>query len=549
MKAIMNMKVIMKVMINMKVKTSITLIPAFAFCLMLFSGCEAFLDTVPDNRTELDSNEKIARLLVSAYPQANYASYANAMADDVTCRAGTTTATNTSNQYILNEDAYYWRESRVPTHSDSPTGFWNSCYQAIATANHALEAIDASPNPDALRYQRSEALLCRAFSHFLLVTFFAKPYLPGEANDALGIPYADKPETEVLATYERKTVQYVYERIEEDITEALKNLPPEADFKVPAYHFTTKAALTFASRFYLYKGDFERVVALATQIVPMPVRTEVFGNVPVDDPANTWAATYFAAFKSWGTSSGDIRREWRLSASKHNFLLAETYSLLNRSLTCQYGTVQGTLPSSSTTNITGGYWPFTVYNPSNFKGCFYIYKFEEYFYSTSSSGGSPYVMFPFIRAEEVLLNRIEAEIHLERFDAAINDLNVYYRQRSGESSQPASLYSEGSMVLNMPKIKNGFAASLTSNFLTEYNAYSASTWSEDKLAMMLFLLETRRSEYVHEGVRWFDVLRFKIPAHHKFMDGSEDHLMPNDPRRQWQIPEAAVNFGLEPNER
>ncbi|MDR1342081.1 MAG: RagB/SusD family nutrient uptake outer membrane protein [Prevotellaceae bacterium] len=534
----------------MKIKSKINIAAAFAFCLALFSGCEAFLDTVPDNRTELDTDEKIERLLVSAYPQASYASYANAMADDATCRAGTSTRSNTSNEYIINEDAYYWREARTSTHNDSPTGFWNSCYKAIATANHALEAIEASANPDALRYQRSEALLCRAFSHFLLVTLFSKPYIPGEPNSAPGIPYADKPETEVLATYERKTVQYVYQRIEEDITEALKNLPPESEFKVSAYHFTAKAALTFASRFYLYKGEFEKVVELTTQVVPLPVRTSTFDNVPANDPANTWAATYFAAFKSWGTTASVIQAAWRLSESKHNFLLAETNSNLNRSWTCQYGTVQSTVPSNSTTNVTGGYWPFTDYNPTSFRGCFYIYKFSEYFYSTSSSGGWIYVMFPFIRAEEVILNRIEAEIHLGRLDAAVNDFNVYYRQRSGASSQPASEYSEGTMVLSIPKIKDFLGPSLLSfNFLTDHKAYNADTWDEDKRAMMLLLLETRRSEYVHEGWRWFDVLRFKIPAHHKFMDGSEDHLMPDDPRRQWQIPETAIKFGLEPNER
>ncbi|MDR1342550.1 MAG: RagB/SusD family nutrient uptake outer membrane protein [Prevotellaceae bacterium] len=533
----------------MKSKTNIAAAFAFALCLLLFSGCEAFLDTVPDNRTELDTDEKIARLLVSAYPQANYASYANAMADDVTCRTGTSVVSNTSNQYIMNEDAYYWREARNSTHNDSPTGFWNNCYKAIATVNHALEAIEASPNPDALRYRRSEALLCRAFSHFLLVTLFAKPYIPEEPNDAPGIPYVDKPETEVLATYERKTVGYVYQRIEEDITEALKNLPPESEFKVPAYHFTAKAALTFASRFYLYKGDFEKVVELTTQLVPLPVRG-TFDNVPANDPANTWAATYFAAFKSWGTVVNDILTAWRLSESKHNFLLAENYSLLYRSRECQYGTVESTVPANTKTNVTGGYWSFRVYSLSSFKGCFYIPKFSEYMHMTSSTGGTPYVMFPFIRAEEVILNRVEAEIHLGRLDAAINDFNVYYRQRSGDrASAPAALYNESSMVLSIQKVKDFFGSSLNANFLTDYNAYNAGAWDESKLAMMLLLLETRRSEYVHEGVRWFDVLRFKIPAHHKFMDGSEDHLMPDDPRRQWQIPETAVKFGLEPNER
>jgi hypothetical protein len=533
----------------MKTKSHITIRCLLALPLLLCAGCESFLDAVPDDRTELDTNEKIARLLVSAYPDANYAASSNPMADDVTCRVGLSTTSSTSNQAVVNEDAYYWRESRNPTHNDSPIGFWNACYKAIATANHALEVIEQREDQHEVRYLKSEALLCRAFFHFLMVNLFAKPYVPGEANDAPGIPYVDKPETVVLAAYERKTVQHVYDKIEEDITEAFKNLPPESTFRVPAYHFTDKAAITFASRFYLYKGDFEKVVELATQLLPIPVRDPTFNNVPESDPANVWAATYFAAFRKWGTTSATITAAWRLSESKHNFLLTETYSVLDRSWTCQYGTTASNLPASSTKNITGGYWPFTSYTPTNFKGCTYLYKFSEYFFSTSDNGGLPYIMFPFIHAEEVVLNRIEAEIHLNRFDAAVNDFNVYHRQRSGESVNLTSVYRESTMVLDTAKIKAYYASSLASNFLKTYKAYNAHTWSDTKIALMLALLDTRKAEYTHEGMRWFDVLRYRIPVRHKSMDGEDLLLAPDDPRRQWQLPETAIEFGMQPNPR
>jgi hypothetical protein len=534
----------------MKTRKKPAIITFLALPLLLCSGCEAFLDTVPDDRTELDTDEKIARLLVSAYPDANYASSTNPMADDATCRVGTSPRSKTSNEYVINEDAYYWGETNNPTHNDSPVGFWNSCYEAIATANHALEVIEQHPDQDAVRYYKSEALLCRSFFHFLLVNLFAKPYVPNEPNSSSGIPYADKPEKKVLETYERKTVQYVYDRIEADLTEAFKNLPPESTFRVPAYHFTAKAAITFASRFYLYKGEFNKAVALATQLVPVPVKEPIFNNVPESDPANVWAKTYFAAFKEWGTTSSGITTAWRLSENKHNFLLAETYSLLTRSLNCQYGTIGANLPTSSTKNITGGYWVFTGTTPTNFKGCTYLWKFQEYFYSTSSSGGRPYVMFPFIRAEEVLFNRIEAEIHLNQLDAAVNDLNVYYRQRSAaDNGLITSPYWEATMVLDTAKIKAYYATSLESNFLKSHNAYNASTWSDTKIALMLALLDARKAEYTHEGMRWFDVRRYRIPVHHKSIDGADLSLPPDDPRREWQIPEIATEFGLEPNPR
>ena len=36
------------------------------------SSCNDFLDTMPDNRTELDTPEKITKILVTAYPTTNW---------------------------------------------------------------------------------------------------------------------------------------------------------------------------------------------------------------------------------------------------------------------------------------------------------------------------------------------------------------------------------------------------------------------------------------------------------------------------------------------
>ena len=37
------------------------------------SSCDDFLDEMPDNRTELDTEAQITSMLVSAYPETNYA--------------------------------------------------------------------------------------------------------------------------------------------------------------------------------------------------------------------------------------------------------------------------------------------------------------------------------------------------------------------------------------------------------------------------------------------------------------------------------------------
>ena len=57
----------------------IVLIAGVALCAV---SCDKFLDTMPDNRTEIDSPTKVKALLVSAYPTRHYALFAELLSDD-----------------------------------------------------------------------------------------------------------------------------------------------------------------------------------------------------------------------------------------------------------------------------------------------------------------------------------------------------------------------------------------------------------------------------------------------------------------------------------
>src|SRR5574344_10038 len=48
---------------------------------MTLTSCDDFLDKMPDNRTEINSIEKVTKLLVSAYPESNF-NYLCEMASD-----------------------------------------------------------------------------------------------------------------------------------------------------------------------------------------------------------------------------------------------------------------------------------------------------------------------------------------------------------------------------------------------------------------------------------------------------------------------------------
>ncbi|GHV46457.1 hypothetical protein FACS1894180_9210 [Bacteroidia bacterium] len=68
--------------------------------------------------------------------------------------------------------------------------------------------------------------------------------------------------------------------------------------------------------------------------------------------------------------------------------------------------------------------------------------------------------------------------------------------------------------------------------------------------MVKVIVDTRRKEFVHEGNRWYDVKRFNIQVTHTSYDRKRtETLVKDDLRRQFQIPESAISFGITPNPR
>jgi hypothetical protein len=78
----------------------------FTFVAFLFTttSCEKYLDTIPDNRTEINTPEKISELLVSAYPSGNYSAFCEIMSDNV--------SDNFSNSAVnpIYSKPYFWED-------------------------------------------------------------------------------------------------------------------------------------------------------------------------------------------------------------------------------------------------------------------------------------------------------------------------------------------------------------------------------------------------------------------------------------------------------
>ena len=220
------------------------------------SSCNDFLDEQPDNRTIIDSEEKAIKMLVSAYADSQPWLFLE-MASDNTDNHGA----NYDGWSRFWQESYEWSD---PTETDNEDAAhtWEAHYMAIANANEVLKAIDKMEMTDKLSAAKGEALICRAYAHFVLVNVFCQHYDPAHPDD-LGIPYMEKAETELDPKYERGTVAEVYAKIEKDIEEGLP-LINDVIYSVPKYHFNKRAANAFAARFYLYYQKWDEAVKYAT---------------------------------------------------------------------------------------------------------------------------------------------------------------------------------------------------------------------------------------------------------------------------------------------
>ena len=215
---------------------------------MALNACDKYLDQMPDNRTEIDTEDKVAALLVSAYSRHSYTTITNFMSDDMDNNAEVVTSAPGEFFHEL------WRWDDVTySNNSSPQQVWEDLYGAIACANQALEAIEDMGGPSTsakIAASYGEALMCRAYCHFVLVNIFCLNYNAATSATDLGIPYMEAPEQGLNPAYERGNVKEVYEKIERDIEEGIQYVGD--DYAAPKYHFTRQASYAFAAKFYLF---------------------------------------------------------------------------------------------------------------------------------------------------------------------------------------------------------------------------------------------------------------------------------------------------------
>ena len=507
----------------MKTKRHILNYAAGALATLAATACNDFLDEVPDNRTVIDTPEAVSELLVSAYPDGNCVFFTECMSDNVTDRG------NTLDPYVqaewdrANRQAFYWEDIDM-TYQDSPSYFWMVCYQAISAANHALEAIaELEAKGTDCSVQKGEALVCRAYNHFMLVNVFSQHYDPAYADDDLGVPYVTAPEKEVFGHYERLSVKETYDMIRADLEQGLPLISNKAYGETPKYHFTREAAQAFAARFYLYVGEWEKAAQAAG---------EALGDNPTLRDWNAYIQM----------STANREKNYTSVQESANLLLASTLSMFavdQPFYRYGYSTAVNNSLFGQNDNLVGGTWAYRAeaYNLSSEALTLMKWKAYKKTDGVNSNSGYYYVMVPLFTTDEAVCDRIEALAMQGRYTEACRDIELFLTNKIRDydaAKQPVT----PEMVEAYYKDK------------APLHPWYESRMDARQMAFVQCAADFRRRELLMQGGRWFDIKRFDIEVTHEaYQTGAADVLVRRDLRRAVQIPQEVISYGIAPNPR
>ncbi len=548
-------------------------IAAAMFGLALSSCSDSFLDKLPDERTEIDNEDKVIDLLKSAYPTANYSWIAELSSDNMIDNSEPHLPTRTDDKQIeshynygsydrFDDQLFKFEPANMATYSDydSPGSLWGGYYESVATVNHALEAIDEiaaeTGMTKKLKAARAEALLIRAYCHFCLVNMFCQAYLDDASNSRnIGVPYVNEVENTVQKDYQRGTVKETYEKIQADLEAGLVDLN-EGIYDHPKWHFNQNAAHAFAARFYLYKREYDKVIEHANQV--LGTTESSVKDMLLDYRGFTQCVTL-----------SDYKNVWQNPNQNNNLLLMTTGSLLYRRCWGYRYSCAGEAAravycfTTKHRDFFSGYVvsPLLVANgaalSSRTQDYGYITSkiFEQFEYSDKIAGiGYPHIILRAFTANELLLERAEAYLLSGKMEEGIQDLCYYWNlQIDNLSDEDRVAYVDPGYLLyiNKDKIFKYYSVpqdedvNVLPNWDFTQKVSSDFIVSPEVVPYMNCLNWFRRMENMFEGLRFFDLKRWGMEWTHLVGLHSEEFPMPfNDPKRAIEVPWESISAGM-----
>ena len=515
----------------------------------ILASCSDQLDTLPDNRTTLDTPKKIAGLLVTAYPDRTPTLFNEWMSDNTDYMGAQNSQGNRGG------DQYFFWQEQTEGGNDSPEMVWMLYYEGIYKANEALAAIEdqGGPKNDILRNSKGEALLIRAYDHFILANEFCRPYNGKTSTKDAGLYYATGIADFSAAAEQsnRGTVADVYSKIAADIEAGIPLL--NDTYEVPKYHFNKQAAYAFATRFYLYYEKWEKAKEYADKLLGSNPAASLRDYRALQAMPLSKSEQAVKIAEAYCSASADCNLLVQTSVSNAGmalapWLISKRYTLTNylaETELFQSNNIWGT-----SSNLI---WkPFTVNSgESNFA---LLMKLPREFEIRNTTTGSGYLRTLNVdfTMDEALLNRAEAEIMLGQNDAACADMTIWMKNffNTNVTLTPTSVQTYFKTVpyayADAAKMVPSFKKHISPRFTIDAEG-------SVQESLLQCLLNFRRIETVHLGMRWMDIRRYNIEIPRRLIGANGkpsknlDWLEKDDPRQVVQIPQSIREAGVAGN--
>ena len=515
----------------------------------ILASCADQLDTLPDNRTTLDTPKKIAGLLVTAYPDRTPTLFNEWMSDNTDYMGAQNSQGNRGG------DQYFFWQEQTEGGNDSPEQVWMLYYEGVYKANEALAAIEdqGGPKNDILRNSKGEALLIRAYDHFILANEFCRPYNGKTSTKDAGLYYATGIADFSAAAEQsnRGTVADVYAKIAADIEAGIPLL--NDTYEVPKYHFNKQAAYAFATRFYLYYEKWEKAKEYADKLLGSNPAASLRDYRALQAMPLSKSDQAVKIAEAYCSASADCNLLVQTSVSNAGmalapWLISKRYTLTNylaETELFQSNNIWGT-----SSNLI---WkPFTVnQGESNFALLMKLPREFEVVNTTTGTGFLHTLNVDFTM-DEALLNRAEAEIMLGQNDAACADMTIWMKNffNTNVTLTPTSVQTYFKTVpyayADAAKMVPSFKKHISPRFTIDAEG-------SVQESLLQCLLNFRRIETVHQGMRWMDIRRYNIEIPRRLIGANGkpsknlDWLEKDDPRQVVQIPQSIREAGVAGN--
>ncbi|MFT3827437.1 MAG: RagB/SusD family nutrient uptake outer membrane protein [Chitinophagaceae bacterium] len=412
----------------------------------LTTSCKkSFLEVLPKGSVIAGTADDYGRLLTNATLLNISANPQVMLGDDVIAIKSYFDAATTREQRLFRwDDEVYEPEENAPELDGLMTN--------IYLYNKIINEVMSADGPDTQKKSlRAEALTGRAWTLFLLINFYGKPFTSATAAQDPGFPLVNSADV-TLVNFTRASVQDVYNQIVSDLETAIPDLPAKLTVRLRMSRPLGKALL---GKVYVFMQEFDKALPLF--------------NSAFDDLAQSAITVKLYNYNQTFATGGSFLPIAALGGPTLPTHAANEENIFSRQFSNTYAYFVNTFVMSPSTSV--------LFKSSDLRLKFYATK-------AYPSGTLPTNAYRRVGPLLTQVGFVLPDLYLLRAECFA---------RSGQLTKATD------DLLTLRK-----------NRMPDADAAIPADTSADKVKLVSFIMEERLREFAVQGYRWFDMRRISV---------------------------------------